>query len=200
MERRHDQHVGGTGEPAERIGFAQLHVQRHVGRHVAVVFEIDAALVEQPHRLLHALRTFAGRMAEGREGQQRQPRLIAERARDARRFDRDVGDIVGVGHFGHRGVGDQHGAAARQHHRDADHAVAGLWIDAAPHVFECHGEIAGHAGDHGVGIAERDHAGGEVIAVLVDQPLAVALQEAVTLQPLIEIRGIGGVARRYRAH
>ena len=196
VERRHDQHVGGTRKPAERIGLAQLHVQRHVGRHLAVIFEIDTALVEKPYRFLHPLRTFARRMAEGREREQRQPRLVAERAGNARRLDCDVGDVGGVRHLGDGGVGDQHGAAARQHHRDADHAMAGFRIDAALHVLERHGEIAGHAGQHGVGIAERDHAGGEMIAVLVDQPLAVALQKAVALQPLVQIRGIGRVARR----
>ena len=98
-----------------------------------------------------------------------------------------------VGHFGDRGVGDQHGAAARQHQRDAHDAMAGLRIDAAPHVLERDREIAGDAGDHGVGVAERDHAGGEMIAVLVDQALAVALQVAVALQPLVEIGGIAAL-------
>ena len=76
--------------------------------------------------------------------------------------------------------------------------MAGLGIDAAPHVLERDGEIAGDAGHHGVGVAERDHAGGEMIAVLVDQALAVALQKTVALQPLVEIRGIGGIARGQR--
>ena len=110
-----------------------------------------------------------------------------------------VGDVGGVRHLGDGGVGDQHGAAARQHERHADDAMAGLGIDAAAHVFERDREIAGDAGDHGVGVAERHHAGGEVIAVLIDQPLAVALQIAVALQPLVEIRRVGGVARRQAA-
>ncbi len=93
------------------------------------------------------------------------------------------------------GVGDQYGAAARQHQRDAHDPMPGLGIDAAPHVLERHGEIARDAGDHGIGVAERDHAGGEMIAVLVDQALTVALQEAVALQPFVEISGIGGIAR-----
>ena len=42
------------------------------------------------------------------------------------------------------------------------------------HVLERDGEIARDAGHHGVGVAERHHAGGEMIAVGVDQPLAVA--------------------------
>ena len=125
-------------------------------------------------------------MAEGGEGEQRQPRLVAEPARDAGGLDGDVGDLVRLRHFGHRGVGDQHGAPARHHQRHADHAVPGLGIDHVTDVLERHREIAGHAGHHGVGVAERDHAGGEMVAVLVHQPLAVAHQIAVPLQSLVE--------------
>ena len=51
-------------------------------------------------------------------------------------------------------------------------------------------EAAGHAGDHGVGIARSHHAGGEDVAVLVHQALAVAEQEAPALQPLVEEVGV----------
>ena len=142
---------------------------------------------------------LARRMAEGRERQQREARLVAEPARDAGRLDRDLGEVLGVRHFGDGGVGDQHGAAARQHQRHAHHAMAGLGVDAAAHVLERDREVARDAGHHGVGVAERHHAGGEMVAVLVDQALAVALQEALALQPLVEIGGIGGVALRQRA-
>ena len=105
---------------------------------------------------------------------------------------------LGLRHFGDRGVGDQHGAPARQHQRQADHAMAGLGIDDAAHVLQRHGKVARDAGDHGVGVAERHHAGGEVVAVLVDQALAVAEQVALALQALVEIGGVVGVALRQR--
>ena len=54
----------------------------------------------------------------------------------------------------------------------------GLGSMHAAHVLERDREVAGDAGHHGVGVAERHHAGGEMIAVLVDQPLAVAEQVA----------------------
>ena len=50
-----------------------------------------------------------------------------------------------------------------------------------------------------VGVAQRHHAGGEEVAVLVDQALAVAQQIAVALQALVEKVGVGGVALRQRA-
>ena len=196
VERRHDQHIGGVGEAAEGIGGHQLAVERDVGAHFAVIFEIDALRVENAHRLLHAQRALAGRMAEVGEGEHRDARLIAEPARDARRLDRDLREILGVGHFGDRGVGDHDRAAARQHQRDADHAMAGLVVDDAPHLFERDREIARHAGHHRVGVALRDHRRGEVIAVLVDHPLAVAEQEAAALQPLVEELRVERVALR----
>src|SRR5262249_25646801 len=43
---------------------------------------------------------------------------------------------------------------------------------------------------------ERDHAGGEMVAVLVDQALDVALEKALALEPFVEKGGIGCVALR----
>ena len=134
-------------------------------------------------------------MAERRKCEQSNPRQVAERTCDPRRLDSDLRKIIGIRHFRYRGIGDEHGAPARQNERNAHDTVARHRIDAAPHVFERDGKIAGDSGDHGIGIAKRDHTGGEVIAVLVHQALAVTLQKAVTLQPLIEIGRIGGVAR-----
>ena len=124
-------------------------------------------------------------MTERRERQQSDPRVIAKIAGDARRLDGDFGKCGGCRHLGHRGVGDQDGAAAGQDQRDAHDAMAGFDVDAAPDVFQGDREIAGNAGDHGVGIAERHHARGEAIAVLIDQPLTVSLQITVALQPLV---------------
>jgi hypothetical protein len=42
----------------------------------------------------------------------------------------------------------------------------------AADVFEHRRVVAGDAGHHPVGIAERHHAGGEMVAVVVDQSLA----------------------------
>ena len=135
-------------------------------------------------------------MAEGRERQQRDARFVAEPARDAGGLDRDVGQNLGTGHLGHRGIGDQHGVPAGEHQRHAHHAMARLGIDAAADIVERHREIARDAGHHRIGIAERDHAGGEMIAVLVDQALDVALEKALALEPLVKKGGIGCVALR----
>jgi hypothetical protein len=53
-------------------------VERHIGRHLAVILEIDPALVEDPDRVTHALGPFAGRVAEGGIGQHRHARLVAQ--------------------------------------------------------------------------------------------------------------------------
>ena len=104
----------GPGQAAERIGRHQLRIERDVRRHLAVILEIDALLVEDAHRVLHLGGALARRMAEGREGEQRDARLVAELARHAGRFDGDLGDVLGRRHLGHGGIGHQHGAAARQ--------------------------------------------------------------------------------------
>ena len=62
--------------------------------------------------------------------------------------------------------------------------VAGL--DRMADVVQADRGGAGQAGDHGVGVAGRHHAGGEHVAVLVDHALAVALQEAAALQPAVQ--------------
>ena len=120
-------------------------------------------------------------MAEGRECQHRQPRLIAEPARDAGRLDGDLGDLLRLRHFGDGGIRHQHRAPARHHQRDADDAVAGLGIDDVADILERDREVAGHAGHHGVGVAERHHTGGKMIAVGVHQALAIAQQIAAPL-------------------
>ncbi len=196
MERRHDQHVRRSRQAAEGICLPQFRIERDIGGHVAVILEIDAALVEDAHRALDMCRALARRVAEGGEGEQCHARLVAEAPRNPGGLDRDIGEILGVWHLVHRGVGDEHGAAARQHQRHTHHAVAGFGIDAAAHVRERHREVAGDARDHGIGVAERDHAGGKMVAVLVHQALHIALQEPLTLQPLVEIGGVGGVALR----
>ena len=49
----------GPVEAAERVLRHQLAVQRDVGRHLAVVLEVDAHAVEDAHRLLDLLGALA---------------------------------------------------------------------------------------------------------------------------------------------
>ena len=90
----------------------------------------------------------------------------------------------------HGDVGDQHGAAAAERDRHADHAPAGPGIEHPAHVLVGRGPVAGDAGDHAVGVPHRHHAGGEHVAVVVDEPLAVAQQIALALQAPIEELGV----------
>ena len=135
-------------------------------------------------------------MAEGGKCEQRQPRLVAEPACDAGGLDGDLGDLVRLRHLGDRGVGYQHRTSTRHHNGHADHAMARLRIDHVPDIFECDREISRHAGHHGVGITKRDHAGREMVAVLIDHALAVAHQVAVALQSLVQEIDVGGVSVR----
>ena len=74
--------------------------------------------------------------------------------------------------------------------------MAGLVVDAVPDVLERRREVAGDARHHGVGIAERDDRRRKMVAILIDQALAVAEQETAPLQSFIEIRGVVGIAVR----
>ena len=85
---------------------------------------------------------------------------------------------------------------ADQQQGQAEHDAARGRVDGVADVVEADRGRAGHAGDHRIGIAHRHHAGGEDVAVLVDQALAVAEQEAVALQAAIQEVGIVRVALR----
>src|SRR5262245_10774601 len=196
MERRHDQHIGRAGETAERIGRRQLRIERHVGGHFAIVFEIDALAVENFYGFNDACRTFTLRMSESREGEQRQARFIAKTTRHARRLNGDFGNLMRLGHFRHRCIGNQNRTSPRNDDRNSDDPMSGFGVDDTTDVFECDRKIAGDAGDHGIGVTKRDHARCEMIAVLVYQPLTITHQEAAPLQPLVEEIDVGGVAGR----
>ena len=75
VERRHDQHVGRPRQAAEWIGRGGLRIERDIGRHLAVVFEIDAALIENLHRL--DARARSARPADGRTWRTRAARAAA---------------------------------------------------------------------------------------------------------------------------
>ena len=94
MECRHDEHVGRVGQPAERIVPHQVAVQRDVGGHVAVVLEVDQALVEDADGLADLFGALASRLPEGRVGEQRHARLDTEVPRRPRGLDRDIGELL----------------------------------------------------------------------------------------------------------
>ena len=95
-----------SDQPAERVGRAQFDVEGDVGRHLAVVFEVDAAPVEQPDRLLHVRGALAGRMAERREREQRHSARSRSGARAAASTAMSASSSASALSDG--GVGDQH--------------------------------------------------------------------------------------------
>ena len=66
-------------------------------------------------------------------------------------------------------------------------------VDRVADVVQADRGGAGEPGHHRVGVAGRDHAGGEDVAVLVDHALAVAVQEAAALQAVVQEFHVFGV-------
>ena len=190
VERRHDQHVGGVLEAAERVLLQRLAVEGHVGRHVAVVLEVHASLVENSYRLAHLVGAFAARVPEGGVGEHGDARVHAEALRHARGLLGDVGELPGVRHVGDAHVRHQHRAPADQRDRHADHAAFGLGVEHQAHVVVGGVPVARDARHHAVGVAHGHHAGAVNIAVVVDQALAVAQQVALALQARVEVLGV----------
>ena len=194
MRRRHHQHVGRAGETAEGIERHRLAGERHVGGHLAIELEIGATARQDFDRLLHIGGALALGIAEGGVGEQRHARLVAELAGDTCGFLGDIGEFFRRRQFEHRGIGDEHGAAAHKRHRHADGAVAFAHVEHHAHVVEGLRIVAGEARHHGIGITHRHHAGAEDVAVLVRKALAVAIEQAVALQAAIEEVGVVDVA------
>src|SRR5215472_18290353 len=143
MECRHDQYVRRPREAAERVGCSQFRIERDVGGHFAVIFEIDPLAVENLYRFYDPRRTLARWMAERGKREQREPRFVTEPARDSGGLCGDFGDLVRLRHLGHGGIGHEYSAAARDHDRHADHPMSGLRIDDMTDVIERDREIPG---------------------------------------------------------
>ncbi len=69
-------------------------------------------------------------------------------------------------------------------------------VDDAADLLERDREIPGDARHHRIGVTVGDHRRREVVAVLVDQALAVAHQKALALQTLVEELRVHGVSAR----
>ncbi len=90
----HDEDVGGGRQAAERVEPAhQPGIERDVGAHLAVIFEIDAALRRAGRPPRGCARRRRRRVAKIRIGQQRDAGFKAQLARLRRGLDRDVGEL-----------------------------------------------------------------------------------------------------------
>ena len=191
MNGRHDQHIGGARKPRERILLHPGSVERNIGAHFPVILEVQTALVEDFHGFADPLGAFAAWLAEGGIGKHGHTGFITHAARHASGFHGDVGEIFRRRHVMHGGIGDEDCTAARHDDGNADHLVTGLRVDAASHVRQRGGVVSGRACHHCVRITERHHAGGKMVAVVVDQSLHVALQITLALKSGVKVIDIG---------
>ena len=74
-----------------------------------------------------------------------------------------------------RGIGDQHRPPPAERDRNAHQMMIGLRIDGIRQRLQDDIVISRRAGNEGVGIAARHHAGGEIVPVLIDKALTIAL-------------------------
>ena len=129
----------------------------------------------------------AGRVAEGGVGHERHPRIEPHPPRERRRSDGDRRQLLGIGPFRHRSIGDHYRAAPRGDDMHPERGRPIFVVDHPPHLAQRLAERAGGAGDHRVALAQRQHRRSKGVAVLVDHSLDLAPQHAVALVLGIEI-------------
>ena len=118
VQRRHDQDVGGPGQAAERVERQQLGVERDVGRHLAVILEVDLAPVElaRPPRWTRAP-SRSGGLPKVENDSSATRGVKPMRATACAVWIAMSASVGGVGQLVHGGVGDEHRPALGQHHR-----------------------------------------------------------------------------------
>ena len=186
MDGGHDQDVGRVRQAHERVVGPLVRIEGDLRWHLAFVFEVDVHLVEHVHGVAHLHGALAHGVAEGGIGHECHPGREAQLAHRAGGLAGDLHQLVRLGHLGDIGVGDEQGAALGQQDRHAHDTSPRRRVDDAEHFLQHLVVVAGDPGHHPVGVAQGDHGGGEGVAVLVDQPLDVAQQVAIPLQPGVE--------------
>ena len=190
MNGRHDQDVRRLGQPREGIKLVVLGIECHVGRHLPLILEINAEIVEDRDRLLDLGRPLAGRVAERRIGQEGDMRGQAQPRGGMGGRHRDLRQRPGIGKLGHRDIAYDQGTAAAHSGRDADRAATGHRIEDQFDIIHDHIRVACDAGDHAVGMTHFQHAGRKHVAIIIDPALHVAAQIALALQAFVQIVGI----------
>ena len=173
--------LAGAGQPAERVECARSAGSSATSAAISPSYSKSTwRSVEQLHRVADAAGDRALGVAEGGEGQEGDARLVPQAPRRGGRLDRDVGQrrrvraVRGSAVSATKTVPETRASIRVSPNRRPPGAGSMTRGD----VLQRDRIAAGDAGDHGIGIAQRHHAGGEDIAVLVDQALAVAEQEA----------------------
>ena len=64
--------------------------------------------------------------------------------------------------------------------------MAWFVVDYTPHLLERDRKIPGDARHHRVGVSLCDHRGAKIVAVLIDEALAISKKVAFALQPFVQ--------------
>ena len=139
---------------------AQFRQQGGVAVHFAVTVDVRGHAAEDVAGLAH----LDGRRAAG--ASELRVRHEGHLGRDAEvvhflgRHDGDLGQRLGIGVIVDVGVGDEQGAVAHGNGVDGGQRGAGACADHVADVAQVHVEAAERAAQHGVGIAQAHHQGG----------------------------------------
>ena len=107
-----------------------------------------------------------------------------------------LGELFAGGSFVNRGIGDENCMRPRRDHREAEDFGSWHRINRKPDVVMTDRVAARQPGDHRVYIPMHQHTGGKYVTILVHQALAIPIEIAVTLQPLIQVFDIMTIAAR----
>jgi hypothetical protein len=102
---RHDEAVGGAGKAAERVVLHHRGIERHVRRHLALIFEVHTAFVQYRNRLAQIFEPVTPGVAEGGVGQEGDAGLMAHAAGDGRSSLGDVRQLDRGWALVHGGIG-----------------------------------------------------------------------------------------------
>ena len=200
MPRRNDQNIGRAGQAAERVMGHLLHVQCDIDGHLALILEIDTALVQHIGRDMHLGGAFRHRIAEGRKRQERRARLNPHSAGNCGAAFGDVGQVVLIRPFVNQRIAYEHDPSAMQDGGDAHRPILRARVEDVVDKAQHMRRFARRAGDKAVAMPMRQHQRGKDMPVPRGETVNVVPVEALALQARVKeilvglkMGGVGGI-------